>query len=140
MKLRLGFVSNSSASSFIVSKKNLSEKQIYMINHQLETCKNIIKNRKIVKFNEFENIDPYGEENWQDMDGLGKLEMMMEYINKGDEWIVENRKNNLFLWTIMDNFDIRWFLENVVEVDPIDIKKQSKRKAIDAFHKSIGIK
>jgi len=36
MKIRNGFVSNSSSSSFVISKKDLTTKQIYCINNHIE--------------------------------------------------------------------------------------------------------
>jgi hypothetical protein len=36
MKIRNGFVSNSSSSSFVISKKDLTTKQIYSINNHIE--------------------------------------------------------------------------------------------------------
>jgi len=86
MRIRNGFVSNSSSSSFIINKKNLTEEQIELIKDHFEVGK---------KFEEMY---------W---DG--------EYCHNGDEWTINDdvdRDGNELIngGTWMDNFPMAKFL------------------------------
>ena len=35
-----------------------------------------------------------------------------------DEWTIEDKKHSVEGYTSMDNFDMTWFLSNIVKVDP----------------------
>jgi hypothetical protein len=117
MKLRLYFISNSSSSSYIIKKEGLNEEQIEMIKNHLDVCNKLM-------YSESERVysddDPYGEENWDenDTDLFGtKIRNLMYGIEPYDSWDVEEKENTIEVYTIMDNFDMGWFLSNVVEVD-----------------------
>lgn len=120
MKIRNGFVSNSSSSSFIIQKRNLTSDQIYMIYNHLDVCYKILEEEARSSDSYSEN-DPYGEENWNETDTTSKLGRMMEYIRFYDKWSVEDKGSALFTYTNMANFDMEWFLLNIVEVPKKDI-------------------
>ncbi len=85
MKTRLGFVSNSSSSSFVISKKFLSP-------YQIERIKNHLKESK--------ELSPADwEEDWwnEDHDQWDIIEK--DYLVRGD--------------TCMDNFDMATFLSRI---------------------------
>lgn len=88
MKIRKGFVSNSSSSSFILDKDFLSYDQITAIRNHMS----------------------YAEEN--------KLQSWNEYkpFKCGyiiDDWKIEERTHILKLETFMDNFSMEQFLEDI---------------------------
>lgn len=93
MKRRNGFVSNSSASSFILNKSYLSLHQLKLIrNYQTEAIQMVKDNFKSTEF-------------WSLEDELESLE--------DSPWKVEETKEKLRLYTWMDNFDMEWFLEQI---------------------------
>jgi hypothetical protein len=127
MKIRSGFVSNSSSSSYIVQKKNLSEEQIDMIKNHIDVCLKLIEEDKLKNKRNVSDKDPYGEENWDGNDLIVGLKSMMMYgerysVDQNDMWSIIDGDKNLFLYTIMANFDMEWFLLNVVGVDEKDIE------------------
>ena len=86
MKQRLGFVSNSSSSSFLLNKEMLSEHHIWQINHHIEEAERL--------YNETLNED-------------------LAWTNEGDAWEVDDRNQVLRLYTDMDNFDMAAFLRAI---------------------------
>ena len=80
MKVRNGFVSNSSSSSFVVDKEGLNDLQIYAIHHYMQVV------------NEF-------------LDWPTK-----EIFLSTDEWIITETKDTIDMRTFMDNFDMYHFL------------------------------
>ena len=94
MKVRRGFVSNSSSSSFIIDKKDLSLEQIALIkNHYV-----LMQNPEIASQLETKIYDPI------------------------DEWEITETDNTIQGFTYMDNFDLEEFVEKIVKVDPKNIK------------------
>lgn len=92
MKIRSGFVSNSSSSSFIISKKHLTKEQIWAIkNHG-----------KVGKW--FEVL--INEEDERDDD-----EYLDQYCD--DEWRIEEKEDTIEGYTVMDNFNMGWFLREI---------------------------
>jgi hypothetical protein len=98
MKIRSGFVSNSSSSSFIIQKKNLTADQINKIYDHIEFAKVLIK------------YNPELEHTF--------------YCGKEDRWDIEDKETYLFASTNMDNFDMREFLK-LINVSENDFKYQS---------------
>jgi hypothetical protein len=107
MKLRQGFVSNSSSSSFIIDKKHLSTEQIRAIKNHLEVGKIYFKNLSALKtelndvgfdFNDFDKSQKY---NLYDFDCS---------FDKYCSWDIEETDTEIKGCTIIDNFDMDQFL------------------------------
>lgn len=114
MKIRNGFVSNSSSSSFVVLKDALTEKQQDMI----------INYQEWVKF--FINLD---EENWKESvifetdrelylsdeyqeQQYKRLKYKFEYCDHSP-WTIKEYDDCIFGETSMDNFDMRDYLDYI---------------------------
>jgi len=87
MKTRIGFVSNSSSSSFVILKDSLSDKQVDMIVNCEEWIKFFIEIDDTLK----DRFEYYDSDPWR--------------IIEGDEYI--------FGETGMDNFDFHGYLEHI---------------------------
>jgi hypothetical protein len=96
MKIRDGFVSNSSSSSFMIPKSALTAQQIYKIMHFQETVKKILKDEADMRAVGVE-IDFPDRFNWYD-DG---------------DWSVREREHSIKGTTMMDNFDFHRFLKEI---------------------------
>ncbi len=83
MKIRPEFVTNSSCASFTVLKKHLSPFQIEQIKNHIEQSNNYIIHR-----------GPQTE----------------IYNDPGDAWGIIEYDTSIFGETMMDNFDMMWFL------------------------------
>ena len=88
MKTRIGFVSNSSSSSFIIKKEDLTKRQIDKINNHIEEAKKMSDPKNTPEGYEFQ----YG---WE------------------DDWFVRESEDDLMLSTSMDNFDMHNFLIDI---------------------------
>jgi len=89
MKVRTGFVSNSSSASFVIKKSVLTEEQIEMIKNHLEYAE---KNLHIYRNLRYEYYD--------------------------DAWSrIKETEDELHGYTSMDNFGMEFFLVNVVGID-----------------------
>jgi len=96
MKIRNGFVSNSSSSSFIISKGNLSEEQIKKIKNHISCAK------------EMNETGEYSSS-------------FIDCLDDNDRWSVIEKDEVIEVYTIMDNFDMYDFLINI-GVDDNDIE------------------
>lgn len=87
MKKRIDFVTNSSSSSFIINKKNLTEKQIKQILNYKTNAKKVFPDIRNIEY----DINP----EWK----------IYEAIRDGVEYIIGV--------TSMDNFDMRTYLTRI---------------------------
>jgi hypothetical protein len=104
MKVRLGFVSNSSSASFVIKRESLSEAQIKKI-YDYEKCGRLKKCRE-----EEERCE-------------GCVPEMFEYNDFG--WEISQSKDEIKGCTAIDNFDMRFYLVEVVGIQMESIKYES---------------
>jgi hypothetical protein len=117
MKYRQGFISNSSSSSFVVYKKDITEQQAdYIRRHQeisnMDPFPVIIDNRGItiyednniiiIKKNEIE----YEVEHYERYDS-------QNICGKYDNWSISEDEDTIEGCTTMDNFDMHYFLQRI---------------------------
>lgn len=88
MKLKYDFVTNSSSSSFIIDKKHLTKKQIMMIHDHIDIGKILDRTNKRMYYGHYP-------------------------VAMADEWRIEEYKYQLKFDTVMDNFDMWWFLSEI---------------------------
>jgi hypothetical protein len=87
MKIRYGFVSNSSSSSFIINKSDITEKQLYQIKNHIGVS-NQLKKKSGCK-NMFQFNDP------------------------GEAWDLHETETTISGWTTMDNFQMTELFEAI---------------------------
>ena len=93
MKIRNGFVSNSSSSSFIIRKRNLTERQIEQIYTHIDSAIELAEKNHNFNFG---------------------------YCDASDAWSIDEKEDTIFVSTTMDNFDMFEFLK-AIEIDKNDI-------------------
>lgn len=99
MKIRHGFVSNSSSSSFIVYKKNLSPFQINAIHNHIDVY-NIFKKHSEELSRE---LSEYGD---HDINKYDYYSRFSDCADKDNEWTISETDETIIGSTWMDNFDI----------------------------------
>jgi len=103
MKIRNGYVSNSSSSSFVILKDSLNNEQIDKILNYIDWIDFFIKNKSNLEF----NISPFNEADF------------MYY--ETDPWQIKEYKDLIFGETSMDNFDMYYYLQYIdVDLNYVD--------------------
>ena len=114
MKTRMGFVSNSSSSSFILSKSNLTKKQLEQIR----------KHKDVVRTNSFKLLRKVKEikKDWDDLD-------------PGDSWNIEEDKDYIFGDTSIDNFNMYKYLQLIgIDIQDVSFYEYETCKSIVKHH------
>jgi hypothetical protein len=104
MKIRNGFVSNSSSSSFVLLKDSITAEQKDMILNYQKWVKFFLDLEK-GSFVEYEDAREDYEKN------SDKLKYIFEYYN--DSWYLEEFDNFIFGSTGMDNFRFQDYFEHI---------------------------
>ena len=93
MKTRLGFVSNSSSSSFIINLEDITISQKNLISNHIESAKMFQRNNPDLNF---------------------------QCVDEGDAWYVYENDNTLEGNCHMDNFDMYSFMEFIgIDLDKV---------------------
>jgi hypothetical protein len=93
MKIRQGFVSNSSSSSFVILKRNLTEHQIQLIKDHYEVCSQL----------------------------SAQGSRLALYCKEDDIWEIRETDFTIEGQTWMDNFSMNDYLSLIVQVNPNDV-------------------
>lgn len=92
MKIRNGYVSNSSSSSFVLKKENLTDYQIYSIKNHIEEAE---------KHCDFYNFG---------------------CIHSDDGWSITEHEFYIHGYCFMDNFDMYTFIHDYLKIPKTEIK------------------
>lgn len=91
MKIRNGFVSNSSSCSFTISKKNLTDKQIELIRDHISVWRDYYTKEEIGRWNNPNDAT----------------------FDRHNEWNITETDDEIDCGTSMDNFDLEDFLQRI---------------------------
>jgi hypothetical protein len=95
MKVRLGFVSNSSSSSFILDKSKLTPEQLESVYHHAEQA-----------------MARFGSAHPGVSDSFKSTELTDYNLGWAEAWNIKELENNqMVVWTIMDNFQMGYWLK-----------------------------
>lgn len=101
MKIRSGFVSNSSSSSFVISKYNLTDEKIDMI----------LNYKKWIK--KFIDLNKKGEDYFGKYSKKYDLKELFSHYNDSNYWYTENNDDFVFCYTNMDDFYFDEYLKYI---------------------------
>jgi uncharacterized membrane protein YjdF len=102
MKIRSGFVSNSSSSSFIIDSSKLNDEQKNILQNHIEFYLELVK-----KFKE----KGYELNDWEQKIINCGIEGDKYGTTESDKWDIELKGNDFYCETIIDNFLLIDFLE-----------------------------
>jgi hypothetical protein len=88
MKIRAGFVSNSSSASFVLPIEGLTIEQVFKILYHTEIAQKEMKENKVLNPNDYD-------------------------ISRWDKWDITLSGNKIFGFTTMTNFDIQHFINEI---------------------------
>lgn len=127
MKIRNGFVSNSSSSSFVIHNWfDLSEdKRYYIENYDINALE--VWRKKKIKYKKEKELSGYiqdfpfiGEEYYYDYEYENRQKYDFGWINNSCRWkFIEDKENNsCIVKTSMDNFNMElWLRYNKIDFD-----------------------
>ena len=110
MKIRSGFVSNSSSSSFVLDKDMLSDEQIEMLKNHCHYGKKFYNLMKSDKYLATALGIEYA-------DGVDPYELSAE--DHYDPWNVEETDSKIELSTYLDNFNMELFIKIIRAGDAV---------------------
>jgi hypothetical protein len=102
MKIRMGFVSNSSSSSFVISLSSITEEQKWKIYNHIEVAKKLLIDQVCT----IENEQYWGE-------SARVNDNYVTSVAEHDAWAIEEKDGLLTGDTSMTNFDMEWFMEAI---------------------------
>jgi hypothetical protein len=96
MKIKTTFITNSSSASFTILKHHLNELQIALIYDHMEIAYLASRTYKINKIN--------------------GLKLFTSHFSEYDKWKINEDEEKISGFTSMDNFDMYWFLTQVLKI------------------------